>query len=204
MDNTFQKALQSGDPEELAGFPKSDLHNHSLMGCRRADMEAFFGKPIQPFDYRGKGIHDVNRWIAEVYVPVFRMPGAFEAAVSATFRQAKSDGVTILEMSIDAGFGHLIGIPPPQVAETLRTLHLAIAPEIDFRPELGFARHLPVRRRAQPAGAKFSGGLPTGEIVRAEVQGACRGIRECGIGEGSRRGAGTGCRAARDRGRNIA
>lgn len=146
MDNAFQKALRSGDPEELAGFPKSDLHNHSLMGCRRADMEVFFGKPIQPFEYRGNGIHDVNRWIAEVYVPVFRMPGAFEAAVSATFRQAKSDGVTILEMSIDAGFGHLIGIPPQQVAETLRTLHLAIAPEIDFRPELGFARHLPVRQ----------------------------------------------------------
>ena len=146
MDNNFQKALQSGDPAELAKSPKSDLHNHSLMGCRRADMEAFYGKPIQPFDYRGNGIHDVNRWIAEVYVPVFRKPGAFEAAVSATFRQARSDGVTVLEMSIDAGFGHLIGITPQKIAETLGSLHLAVAPEIDFRPELGFARHLPVRQ----------------------------------------------------------
>ena len=146
MADTFRKALESGDPEEVARFPKSDLHNHSLMGCRRADMEAFYGQPIRPFEYAGNGIHDVNRWIAEVYVPVFRKPGAFVAAVSAAFRQAKSDGVTVLEMSIDAGFGHLIGITPAEVAETLGALHREIAPGIDFRPELGFARHLPLRQ----------------------------------------------------------
>jgi adenosine deaminase len=146
MDNSFQEALLSGDPNEVAKVPKSDLHNHSLMGCRRIDMEAFYGGPIRPFQYCGNGIHDVNRWIAEAYVPVFRKPGAFEAAVSAAFRQAKSDGVSVLEMSIDAGFGHLVGMAPEKVGETFRSLHLEVAPEIGFRPELGFARHLPVRQ----------------------------------------------------------
>ena len=79
-------------------------------------------------------------------MPVFRKPGAFEASVSATFRQAKSDGVTVLEMSIDAGFGQLMGLPPEKVTGTLTSIHLAIAPEIDYRPDLGFARHLPVRK----------------------------------------------------------
>jgi adenosine deaminase len=146
MDKKFQNALRSGDPGEVAKFPKADLHNHSMLGCRLADMEAFYGEPIRPFVYMGNGIHDVNRWIAEVYVPVCRKPGAFEAAVRATFSRANSDGVTVLEMSIDAGFGNLMGIPPREVVETLGRVHAEVAPAIDYRPELGFARPQPVAK----------------------------------------------------------
>lgn len=140
MNSTFAEALASGDPAVVAKYPKTDLHNHSMLGCRREDVEAFFGKPLKPFIYKGNGIHDVNRWITEVYAPVFRNPAAFRTALEATFRQAKSDGVSILEMSIDAGFGHLFGIPPKEIVATLKSVHHETAPEIDFRPELGFAR----------------------------------------------------------------
>lgn len=146
MDRSFQNALLSGDVRELARFPKSDLHNHSMLGCRLAVMEAFYGAPIRPFEYRGNGIQDVNRWISEVYVPVCRKPGAFEAALRATFSQAASDGVTVLEMSIDAGFGNLMGIPPCEVVATLKRVHAETAPAIDYRPELGFARPQPVEK----------------------------------------------------------
>ena len=47
MSETFQQALQSGDIARIARFPKSDLHNHALMGCRRADVEAIL--PDNPF-----------------------------------------------------------------------------------------------------------------------------------------------------------
>jgi len=144
MDNTFQKALLSGDVTQVAKFPKSDLHNHSMLGCRLGDIEAFYGQPVRPFAYQGNGIHDVNRWIAEIYIPVFKRPGAFEAVVRATFTQAKNDGITVLEMSIDAGFGNLFGIAPGEIVDTLKRVHAEVAPEIDYRPELGFARPLQV------------------------------------------------------------
>ena len=146
MDRKFQDALRSGDANEVAKIPKADLHNHSLMGCRRSEMEKFYGASIRPFVYQGNGIHDVNRWIAGEYAPVFRKPGAFAAALRATFQQAKSDGVTVLEMSIDAGLGPLLGITAGTVAETFRAVHGEVAPEMDFRPEIGFPRHLPVRQ----------------------------------------------------------
>lgn len=142
MDNTFREALLSGNPALMAKIPKSDLHNHSLMGCSRHDMEAFYGKPIRPFVYGGNGIHDVDRWIEEDYLPVFRKPGAFETALRSAFTQAKEDGVSVLEMSIDIGIGSFLKCSPRNVAEIFQTVHRETAPDIDFRPDLGIARPL--------------------------------------------------------------
>lgn len=146
MDKLFQTALLSGDESRVARIPKSDLHCHALLGGRRSHMEAFHNRPVQPFTYAGNGIHDLNKWIREIYMPVFHQPGAFRVALTGAFRQAVGDGVSVLEMSIDAGFGFLFGIPPKEVAETLRSVHQEVAPEIDFRPELGFARPVPAGR----------------------------------------------------------
>ena len=48
--------------------------------------------------------------------------------------QALSDGVTILEMSIDAGFGNLFGISPEEVIGTLQSVHREVAPGHRFPP----------------------------------------------------------------------
>lgn len=138
--------MLTDDPARVAGVPKSDLHSHALLALPRQEMERWHGSPIRPFRYEGNGIHDVNRWIIDVYSPVFTRPGAFRAALTAAFIQARNDGVSLLEMSLDAGFGELTGIPPREVADTLRSVHRETAPEIDFRPELGFARPLPLKK----------------------------------------------------------
>jgi adenosine deaminase len=136
----FTQALTGSDLALLRKFPKADLHNHGLLGGRISTLEKFYGSRIEPFRYAGGGFIELDRWIKANYLPVLRKPGAFEAMVEAAFLQAKEDGVTILEMSIDAGFGHLRGIPPEKIIEVLRSTHLRIAPEIDYRPELGFTR----------------------------------------------------------------
>ena len=142
----FKQALTGSDLPLMRKVPKADLHNHGLLGVRISQVEKFYGSPVEPFRYQGGGIGDLNRWIKEKYLPVFDRKGAFEAAVEAAFTQAKEDGVTILEMSIDAGFGHLKGIPPARVVEVLRSTHQKIAPEIEYRPELGFPRSASLRR----------------------------------------------------------
>jgi len=145
VKNAFTEALESRDLRSLRKVPKSDLHNHSLMGGRLHTMERFSGKELEKFRNGTKGVHGINEWLGKVYRPLFDLPGAFKAAVDAAFIQAKSDGVTVLEMSMDAFMGRLFNIRPEEVVSTFTTSHRAIAPGIDFRPELGFSKALPVR-----------------------------------------------------------
>jgi len=143
--NAFTRALERHDLRALRKIPKSDLHNHSLMGGRLRSMEKFTGNKLEKFRNGAQGIHGINEWLENVYRPLFNLPGAFKAAVDAAFIQAKSDGVTVLEMSMDAFMGRLFNIKPEEVVSTLTASHQTIAPEIDFRPELGFSRALPLR-----------------------------------------------------------
>lgn len=141
----FTSALETGNLAMIQQVPKSDLHNHCMMGGRRTRLEKFYGKKIPEFSYGQKGIHGINEWIATHFRPVLEKEGSFEAAVEAAFLQAKSDGVTVLEMSIDIFFGRLFNISPERIINTLKQYHKSTAPDIQFRPEIGFARNIPVR-----------------------------------------------------------
>jgi adenosine deaminase len=137
LDKNYMKKLRS--------VPKSDLHNHGMMGGRLKMMEKLCGAKLGKFKAGEKGIHEINRWIINVYRPLLEETGIFEKAMKAAFLQAKHDGVTVLEMSIDIYMGKLLNISPPGIVETLDRIHKSIAPEIEFRPELGFNRSFSVR-----------------------------------------------------------
>jgi adenosine deaminase len=145
LKNAFTEALESRDLRSLRKVAKSDLHNHALMGGRLRSMERFSGMKLEKFRNGTKGVHGINEWLGKVYRPLFDLQGAFKAAVDAAFIQAKSDGVTVLEMSMDAFMGRLFNIRPEDVVSTLTDSHKTFAPGIDFRPELGFSKSLPVR-----------------------------------------------------------
>jgi adenosine deaminase len=141
----FQEALKAHDLDALRAIPKSDLHNHGLMGGRLPVMEKLMGLPIGKFSTGEEGIHGINKWIRNCYVPVLGRGEAFENAIRAAFLQAKSDGVTILEMSVDVSYGFLFNIPPSKMVSILDKVHREIAPDVEFRPELGFPKAKPVR-----------------------------------------------------------
>lgn len=141
----FTEALINLDLKAIRSIPKGDLHNHCMMGGRLKEIEKFYGRKLEKFRLGNKGVEGINEWIVSVYRPVFTVPGAFRAASEAAFLQAKSDGVTVLEMSVDVTIGRLFHILPENVISILREAHRTIAPEIDFRPELGIARSLSVR-----------------------------------------------------------
>ena len=128
---------------EVRKWAKSDLHNHGLLGGKRSVVENFYGKRLSRFQAVGKGIIDLNQWIINEYRPFFNLPGSFEKALEAAFLQAVTDGVVLLEMSIDASFPRLTGITPARIITALRHYHQAIAPGVEFRPEIGFSRRYP-------------------------------------------------------------
>jgi adenosine deaminase len=133
------------DIHHLRRLPKSDLHNHCLLGGKRSLIEKHLGKKLAPFKSSQNGISDLNAWIGKEIRPFFQLPGAFEKAVEAAFIQAKSDGVTRLEMSIDVLFGVMFNITADRIVATLKHYHKALAPGIDFLPELGFPRNKSLR-----------------------------------------------------------
>jgi adenosine deaminase len=141
----FVEALESGDIRRIRKLPKSDLHNHCLMGGRLTLLEKLTGSKIKPFRSTGAGIQDINNWIATSLRQAFQHPQAFETAVRGAFLQARTDGVSVLEMSMDACLPRLFNIPAEKVIGILQQAHRETAPEIEFRPEVGMPRNLPVR-----------------------------------------------------------
>jgi adenosine deaminase len=141
----FIDSLDKNYLNKLRSVPKSDLHNHGMMGGRLKTMEKLCGTPLGKFKAGKQGILEINNWIVKVYRPLLEQPGIFENAMKAAFMQAKHDGVTVLEMSIDIYMGRLLNLSPAKIVEILEKVHRSIAPEIEFRPELGFNRTFSIR-----------------------------------------------------------
>jgi adenosine deaminase len=140
---TFSDALRTNDLAAIRNFKKADLHNHCLLGGKRSVLEGHFGKKFGRFRAKKRGIGDLNRWIDEEFRPYFDLPGAFEKAIEAAFIQARHDGVTRLEMSMDAYIPTMFNVSAGRIVAALKHYHQEVAPAIDFLPELGFARQLP-------------------------------------------------------------
>jgi adenosine deaminase len=147
MHHSLSPAVLSGGLKEIRRIPKADLHNHCLMGARIGRVEKICGYRLERFHPREGSIHELNSWIGKVFRPLLiGHPGIFRKVVEEAFIQAKADGVTVLEMSIDAGYASLFRIAPREIVATLRNAHQTFAPEIDYRPEIGFIRGLSIRK----------------------------------------------------------
>lgn len=160
LKSSFPKSIESLSLTSIRKWPKGDLHNHCLMGGRMNAIEKFYGKKIQKFKPRLGTIQELDQWIATVYRPVLlHHPDAFRLVVEAAFQQAKNDGIRVLEMSLDSGYGQVFGLTPEKVITILSEAHHRIAPEIDFKPELGFIRGKSIRKLLLESEPYFDSGF---------------------------------------------
>jgi adenosine deaminase len=116
-----------------------------MLGGKRSVIEKFQGKKFAPFKSEGQGITDLNNWIVNELRPFFQLPGSMEKAIEAAFIQARFDGVTRLEMSVDVLFSSVFNVPAGRIVGALKHAHETFAPDIDFIPELGFPRSKSLR-----------------------------------------------------------
>jgi adenosine deaminase len=136
----FQDALRSGDIKGLARIPKSDLHNHSILGARIEDLEAWTGTPLRRPPSHMTSLDEMISYANNVLYPHLLNREGFEFAARSAIKSAISDGVTVLEMSLDVRFMSLYDDFPDGFLSFVRDLVASNKSGINFRPEIGMSK----------------------------------------------------------------
>lgn len=109
MNDLFCEALRQHDTEQLLNIPKSDLHNHSTKGCRRAwlekRLEREFLKPPERFD----GLIGMQQWFVASIKPYCSDVDGFITRWEGAFAEAGRNNIKKLAMSFDTQVIEIIG-----------------------------------------------------------------------------------------------
>ena len=98
---TFAEALNSQDLHTIRSFPKADLHNHFVLGGSREYIFNKTGYKIESMATPLKSMSEMDAWSSKYIGNRFNSPEGRKFLIQATFEQAKSDGVTVLEIGED-------------------------------------------------------------------------------------------------------
>lgn len=138
----FTDALIDGDIEAIRKCHKADLHNHFVLGGSRKYLLEHSGRDIRPITKPLNSMDEMHAWNAENIGNYFETTEGRRMLIRATFVQAKEDGVSILEIGEDVwGLGAFWGNDIDELVEAFETAQREIAPEIEFRLQIGMSRH---------------------------------------------------------------
>ena len=98
---TFIDAIKSENLAAIRSFPKSDLHNHFVLGGSREYILGKTGYEISPISEPLKSMSEMDAWSGKYIGNRFNSPEGRRLLIEATFEQVKRDGVTILEIGED-------------------------------------------------------------------------------------------------------
>ena len=142
---TFIEALKNGDLAAIQSFPKTDLHNHFVLGGNREYIFEKTGYNINPISNPLKSMNEMNAWSADYIGTRFNGTEGRKLLIDATFAQAKYDGVTILEIGEDVwGLGEFFHNDIEELIYAFQEANDRIAPEIELRLQIGLSRHCTV------------------------------------------------------------
>lgn len=141
----FKEALLKNDLELLRKIPKGDVHSHSGLGMRFSTFNEWCGGNVTPPPSKMKGISGIDNYIFGETAKYVSDRKGFEFLTEGTIKEAINDGVTLLETSIDCN-----NMMHYENAESffkyIKSLVEKYSDKIDFRPEVGIARPVPVER----------------------------------------------------------
>ena len=138
----FVDALIQENLEAIRRFPKSDLHNHFVLGGSRHFLREYSGRDILPIKHPLHSMDEMHAWNSKNIGTNFETPEGRRMLIQATFLQAKDDGVTILEIGEDVwGLGEFFNGSIEELVDAFETAHQEIAPDIELRLQIGMSRH---------------------------------------------------------------
>lgn len=141
----FIEALKSENIENIRQFPKSDLHNHFVLGGNRDYIFNKTGHYIKSISKPLKSMDEMDAWSRKYIGNYFNSTDLRRLLIEATFVQAKSDGVTVLEIGEDVwGLGEFFSNDIERLIYAFQEANKIIAPEIELRLQIGLSRHCPI------------------------------------------------------------
>ena len=142
---TFAEALKSESLENIRRFPKSDLHNHFVLGGSREYIFRKTGYKIEPVTQALNTMSEMDAWSGKYIGSRFNSPEGRRLLIEATFAQAKYDGVNVLEIGEDVwGLGEFFHNDINELIFVFGEANERIAPEIKLRLQIGLSRHCPI------------------------------------------------------------
>ena len=140
MSSAFAEALAAGDTAAIRSTAKADLHSHLYFAASVADVERWLGHAVERPPPRMEGLDGMREYARRAINPYMDNWTAFEFVADAAVRHAQSDGVVLLETSIDiwAVRHHPEGLRG--VVAFAASLESQFRGQVDFRPEVGFSR----------------------------------------------------------------
>ena len=141
----FIDALKQKNLKKLRSIPKSDLHNHFVLGGNRDYLYQKTGKMIEPLTRTLWSMDEMHTWNEKNIGADFNSSEMRRLLIKATFQQAKYDGVTILEIGEDVwGLNEYFHNDINELIDAFKSAQHEIAPEIELRLQIGLSRHCPV------------------------------------------------------------
>jgi adenosine deaminase len=126
----FKEYLYQGSLEGLASIPKSDLHNHATNGGNVEYLKKRANINIEPPPKSFSSLSDAMNWVSINIIPYCDKFMRLEAA----FEQAKSDGISVLAMSVHTKQLNEFGTYE-QLFKILNELKNKYIPDTLFMPE---------------------------------------------------------------------
>lgn len=145
QDISFVDALKSENIDIIRSFPKTDFHNHFVLGGSREFIFQNTGYDIKPISEPLHSMSEMDSWSAKYIGNRFNSTEGRKVLIEATFEQAKSDGVKILEIGEDVwGLGEFFNNDIEELIDTFQEAKEKVAPEIELRLQIGLSRHCPI------------------------------------------------------------
>ena len=140
--NGFICALEQRNLEEIRKYPKSDLHNHFVLGGNRRFIYQATCKKIEPIAHPLSSMDEMNQWSQKYIGQDFNSTERRKLLIRATFQQAREDGVTVLEIGEDVwGLNEFFNNDIDELVHAFTSAQKEIAPDIELRLQIGLSRH---------------------------------------------------------------
>ncbi|MBR6643924.1 MAG: adenosine deaminase [Lachnospiraceae bacterium] len=158
MQNKFYEGLIENDTAKLLKVPKSDIHNHSTKGCRRAWLEERlkrkFPKPPDRFD----GLTGMQEWFTASIKPYCKNIEGIILRWEGAFAEAKRNNITRLAMNFGAAEIDFVG-GMDTFQRIIGSFHQKYCPDTVFEPEITYISFCNVLQEAEKIDQYISSGF---------------------------------------------
>ena len=142
----FIDGLQTHNINKVKAVPKSDLHNHFVLGGSRKYILNKTGCYVPPYDGILASMAEMDNWSSINIGDNFNSKEMRKLLIEATFVQAKEDGVAILEIGEDVwGLNEFFDNDIDELIDAFISANKKIAPEIHLRLQIGLSRHCSIQ-----------------------------------------------------------